>query len=132
MLTPVLDAEQHEKSQSSGRARLHPCHKVLKTGRASAPECTKLGSLEFFGSLLSSEVADWCKALPRAYWMACGPPKKKRPELFSSGRLGSPPPELPNHNCIVGPPYSGVNVTSVTSRRSLVLARLLPGVIDAT
>ena len=23
--------------------------------------------------------------------------KKKRPELFSSGRLGSPPPELPNH-----------------------------------
>lgn len=22
---------------------------------------------------------------------------KKRPELFSSGRLGSPPPELPNH-----------------------------------
>jgi hypothetical protein len=76
MLTPVLDAEQHEKSQSSGRARLHPCRKVLKTGRASAPECTKLGSLEFFGSLLSSEVSDWCKALPRAYWMACGPQKK--------------------------------------------------------
>ncbi len=23
--------------------------------------------------------------------------QKKRPELFSSGRLGSPPPELPNH-----------------------------------
>ncbi len=23
--------------------------------------------------------------------------KKKRPELLSSGRLGSPPPELPNH-----------------------------------
>jgi hypothetical protein len=23
---------------------------------------------------------------------------KRRPELFSSGRLGSPPPELPNHD----------------------------------
>ena len=40
---------------------------------------------------------------------------KKRPKLFSSGRLGSPPPELPNHDWIVGVPSLGVNVTSVTS-----------------
>ena len=39
---------------------------------------------------------------------------KKRPKLFSSGRLGSPPPELPNHDWIVGAPHLGVNVTSVT------------------
>jgi hypothetical protein len=46
-----------------------------------------------------------CQVLPH--------PIKKRPKLFSLGRLGSPPPELPNHNWIVGPPISGVNVTSV-------------------
>ncbi len=132
MLTPVLDAEQHEKSQSSGRPRLSVVPQSTENGSASAPESTKLGSLEFFRSLLSPDVGATgskpCQGL--IGWLVA--PTKKRPELFSSGRLGSPPPELPNHNCMVGPPYSGVNVTSVTSRCSLVLARLLPGVIDSS
>ena len=38
--------------------------------------------------------------------------KKKRPEL-SPGRLGSPPPELPNHSWIVENNAMPVNVTSV-------------------
>jgi hypothetical protein len=38
---------------------------------------------------------------------------KKRPKLFSLGRLGSPPPELPNHNWILWRVQSGVNVTLV-------------------
>ena len=41
---------------------------------------------------------------------------KKRPKLFSSGRLGSPPPELPNHDWIVGGASQPVNVTSVTQQ----------------
>jgi hypothetical protein len=39
--------------------------------------------------------------------------KKKRPRLFSLGRLGSPPPELPTTRWILGFPQSGVNVTLV-------------------
>jgi len=38
---------------------------------------------------------------------------KKRPKLFSLGRLGSPPPELPNHDWIVAAHPGGVNVTLV-------------------
>src|ERR1700685_4453401 len=55
---------------------------------------------------------------------------KKRPKLFSSGRLGSPPPELPNHDWIVGAPHKGVNVTSVTRRDVPVTLRTMLEVIE--
>src|ERR1700694_1139126 len=38
---------------------------------------------------------------------------KKRPKLFSLGRPGSPPPELPNHNWILWRVHCAVNVTLV-------------------
>ncbi len=46
---------------------------------------------------------------------------KKRPKLFSLGRLGSPPPELPNYNCIVARRPGSVNVTSVIQIRETVM-----------
>jgi hypothetical protein len=42
---------------------------------------------------------------------------KKRPEHYS-GRLGSPPPELPRTNWILEERSKGVNVTSVTESRA--------------
>jgi hypothetical protein len=61
--------------------------------------------------------------------VACGPqpftwelsamnyelPQKKSALNSRSERLGSPPPELPNHEWIVRPPPAGVNVTLVIS-----------------
>jgi hypothetical protein len=45
------------------------------------------------------------------------PKIKKRPE-HCSGRLGSPPPELPRTNWILEEQSRYVNVTSVTERRA--------------
>ena len=56
--------------------------------------------------------------------------KKKRPKLFSSGRLGSPPPELPNHDWIVVWPPSCVNVTLVIDAVLQVIIEMLAKVID--
>ena len=42
-----------------------------------------------------------------------GRKRKKRPRLFSLGRLGSPPPELPNHDWILRSTSFCVNVTLV-------------------
>ncbi len=41
---------------------------------------------------------------------------KKRPELFSSGRLGSPPPELPNHemDTTVRPKFCKCHLSNTT------------------
>jgi len=66
----VLDASQSEKSQGRGGA--------VSRGREFA-----------FQFLVSG------KAVPGLD--VSRPAIKKRPELFSAGRPGSPPPELPNH-----------------------------------
>jgi hypothetical protein len=42
--------------------------------------------------------------------------KGKSALTFQLGRLGSPPPELPNHNWIVDFPQLSVNVTLVTGK----------------
>jgi hypothetical protein len=50
---------------------------------------------------------------------------KKRLELFSPRRLGSPPPELPNHSWIVELALSPVNVTLVI--RLFRILKPIPG-----
>ena len=55
--------------------------------------------------------------------------RKKRPELFSSGRLGSPPPELPNHAWILFERGGSVNVTLVIRARLPVIAQSISEVI---
>jgi hypothetical protein len=47
------------------------------------------------GKKFRREVTYWAGGA-KQNWAGIGA-IKKRPELFSSGRLGSPPPELPNH-----------------------------------
>src|SRR5438445_2147187 len=62
----------------------------------------------------ASDVAPGSHAYPSSPKAGVRDPEnKKASRTFQFRTPGSPPPELPNHNWIVGPPLSCVNVTSV-------------------
>jgi len=71
-------AANRRRERSISQRWLHVSYHLI--GCIAAPEVAK-GGVSGFQLPVSGECLT----------------NKKRPELFSSGRLGSPPPELPNH-----------------------------------